>query len=102
MSGRFDDLVVSSRAPSRLIEVDSTLGGSMGRNVSLDGGGGRLTCCVRGTFPDGSGNPIVVGADCGVRGRFFSTGSCELAILATQWHAHVKPPCHCVAHAVRS
>ena len=40
MSGRFDDLVVSSRAPSRLIEVDSTLGGSMGRNVSLDGGGG--------------------------------------------------------------
>ena len=61
MFSRFDDFVVSSRAPSRLIEVDSALGGSMGRNESLDGGG-RLTSCVRGTFPDGSGNPIVVGA----------------------------------------
>ena len=101
VSGRFDDFVVSSRAPSRLIEVDSTLGGSMGRNVLLDGGG-WLTCCVRGTFPDGSENPIVIGADCGVRGRFFSTGSCELAILAIQLHAHVKPPCDCVTNAVSS
>ena len=100
MSGRFDDFVVSSRAPSCLIKVDSALGGSMGRNVSLDGGG-RLTCCVRGTFPDGSRNPIVVGADCGVRVRFFSTGSRELAILATQLHMHVKSPCHCVTNAVR-
>jgi len=98
MSGRFDNFVVSSRAPSGLIEVDSTLRGLMGRNVSLDGGG--LTCCVRGTFPDGSGNPIVVGADCGVRGQFFSTGSHELAILAMQLHAHVKPPCNCVANVV--
>jgi hypothetical protein len=39
MFSRFDDFVVSSRAPSRLIEVDSALGGLMGRNESLDGGG---------------------------------------------------------------
>ena len=39
MSGRFDNFLVSYRAPSRLIEVDSALGGLMGRNVSLDGGG---------------------------------------------------------------
>ena len=50
---------------------------------------------------DGSGNPIVVEADCGVSGRIFSAGSCELAILATQWHAQVMPPCHCVANSVR-
>ena len=42
MSGRFNNFVVSSRAPSGLIEVDSTLRGLMGRNVSLDGGGAHL------------------------------------------------------------
>ena len=37
----------------------------MGRNVSLDGGGAaHLLCEV--TFSDGSRNPIVIGADCGV------------------------------------
>ena len=50
MSGRFDDFVVSSRAPSCLIKVDSTLGGSMGRNVSLDGGGGAAHLLREGDF----------------------------------------------------
>jgi hypothetical protein len=47
MSGQFDSFVVSSRALSRLIEVDSTWGGSMGRNVSLDMGGGSLLVVVQ-------------------------------------------------------
>ena len=38
-SDRFDDLLVSSRAPSGLHQVDSALGGSIGRDVSLGGGG---------------------------------------------------------------
>ncbi len=38
-SGRFNNFLVSSRAPSGLRQVDSALGGSMGRNVSSDGGG---------------------------------------------------------------
>ena len=34
--------------------------------------------------------------------RFFSSGSCELAILAMQSRTHVKPPCNCIANAVSS
>ena len=51
---------------------------------------------------DGSGNPIVVEADCGVCGRFFSPGNHKLAILATQWHAQVMPPCNYVAKSVEA
>ena len=38
-SGRLDDFLESSRAPSGLHQVDSALGGSIGRDVSSDGGG---------------------------------------------------------------
>ena len=93
-------IIVVHRAIGVAVIICCT-GGLMGRNVSLDGGG-QLTCCVRETFPDGSGNPIVIGADYGVRGWFFSTGSRELAILATQLHAHVKHPCQCVTNAMSS
>jgi len=55
MSGRFDDFVVSSRAPSCLTKVDSVLGGSMGRNVSLDGGGGSALAAGGGLFRMGGG-----------------------------------------------
>ena len=37
MSGRLDDAFESARAPSGLRQVDSALGGSMGRDVSSDG-----------------------------------------------------------------
>ncbi len=45
--------------------------------------------------------PSSAQVDCGVHGRFFSAGSCVLAILATQSHAQVMPPCNCVANSVR-
>jgi hypothetical protein len=35
-------------------------------------------------------------------GRFFSAGSWELAILSTQSHDQVMPPCDCVANAMSS
>ena len=39
----FDDFLVTPCYPSRVIEVDSALGESMGRDVSSDGpGGGSL------------------------------------------------------------
>ena len=33
---------------------------------------------------------------------FFSTGSKEVPILASQWHAQVISPCHCVARITSS
>ena len=39
MSGRLDDAFESARAPSGLRQVDSALGGSVGRDVLSDGGG---------------------------------------------------------------
>ena len=100
-SGRFDKFLVSARAPSGLCQVDSALGGSVGRGVSLDGRGGGSLVERGGIFRTGAEIPSSTQVDCDVRGWFFSAGSCELAILATQWHAHVMPPCHCVANSVR-
>ncbi len=57
MSDRFDNFLVSYHAPSRLIEVDSALGGSMGRNVSLDGGGGGSLVARGGLFRMGAEIP---------------------------------------------
>jgi hypothetical protein len=34
---------------------------------------------------------------CAVWDIIFSAGSGKLTILASQWHAQVKSPCHCVA-----
>ena len=39
MSGQLDDAFESARAPSGLRQVDSALGGLVGRGVSSDGGG---------------------------------------------------------------
>jgi len=101
MFGQFENFVASSRAPSRLIEVDSALGGLMERNVSLDmGGGGGLLDARGGLFQMGVEIPSSSRADCGMRGRFFSAGSHELTILVTQWQAHVKLLCHCIVNRV--
>ena len=64
------------------------------------GGGGSLVE-RGGIFWTGAEIPSSTQVDCGVRGRFFSARSCELAILATQSHAQVMPPCDCVANSVR-
>ena len=72
----------------------------MERNLSLDMGGGGLLVTRRGLFRMGAEIPSLSQADCGMCGRFFSMGSRKLTILATQWHTHVNPPCHCVANAV--
>ena len=72
-----------------------------GRGVSLDGRGGGSLVVRGGIFRTGAEIPSSTQVDCDVRGWFFSAGSCELAILATQWHAQVMPPCHCVANSVR-
>ena len=82
--------------------IDSALGGSVGRGVSSDGRvGGSLVEQEGSIFWTGAEIPSLTQADYGVRGRFFSAGSCELAILATQSHAQVMPPCDCVANSVR-
>ena len=55
----------------------------MGRDVSSDGGGGGSLVERGGIFWTGAEIPSSTRADCGVRGRFFSLGNRELAILAT-------------------
>jgi hypothetical protein len=65
------------------------------------GGGGGSLVERGGIFWKGAEIPSSTQVDCGVCGRFFSAGSCELAILATQSHAQVMPPCDCVANSVR-
>jgi hypothetical protein len=54
-----------------------------------------------GIFRTGAEIPSLTQAEYGVRGWFFSAGSCEIAILATQSHIHVMPLCDCVANSVR-
>jgi hypothetical protein len=83
ISGQFDDFLVSSRAPSGLCQVDSASGGSMRRNVWFGRGGGGSLVERGGNFWTGADIPSSTRADCGLRGRFFSLGNCELTILAT-------------------
>ena len=101
-SGRFDNFLVSSRTPSGLHQVDSALGGSIGRDVMLGGGGGGSLVERGGIFWMGAEIPSSTRADCGVRGWFFSLGNRKLAILVTLSHAQVKPTCDYVAKSVAS
>ena len=39
---------------------------------------------------------------CAAGDTFFSTGSKKIAILASQWHAQMISPCHCVARIASS
>ena len=82
-SSRFNDFLVSSSAPSGLHQVDSALGGSIWRDVSLGGRGSGSLVEQGGIFWTGAEIPSSTRADCGVRGQFFSLGNRELAILAT-------------------
>jgi hypothetical protein len=59
-SSKFDNFLVSSRAPSGLRQVDSRLGGSMGRDVSSDGGGGGSLVEQGGIFWTGAEIPSLL------------------------------------------
>ena len=54
------------------------------------------------TAGERDGSFIVVAYFCAVGDIIFSAGSGKLAILASQWHAQVKSPCHCVARIASS
>ena len=56
-SRRFVDVLVSARAPSGLRQVDSALGGSVGRDVSSDGGRGSSLVERGGIFWTGAEIP---------------------------------------------
>ena len=86
-----------SRTPPTGLEVEGVSGGLQGQTGVLVGRGENLTCCV--------GTLLLMTAEelpslwcfCAVCDINFSAGSGKLTILASQWHAQVKSPCHCVA-----
>jgi hypothetical protein len=86
-----------SRTPPTGLEVEGVSGGLQGQTGVLIGRGENLTCRV-GTLLLMTAEELPSSwcfcADCDV---IFSAGSGKLTILASQWHAQVKSPCHCVA-----
>jgi hypothetical protein len=86
-----------SRTPPTGLEVEGMSGGLRGQTGVLVGRGENLTHCV--------GTLLLMTAEelpsswcfCALWDIFFSAGSGKLTILASQWHAQVISPCHCVA-----
>jgi hypothetical protein len=77
------------------LEVEGVSGGLQGQTgILVVGRGENLTCRV--------GTLLLMTAEelpsswcfCAVWDIIFSAGSGKLTILASQWHAQVKSPCH--------
>ena len=81
--GRFDNFLVSSCAPSGLRQVDSTLGGSVGRGVSLDGRGGSSLVERGGIFWTGAEIPSLTQVTVACLGSFSPLGVGSSQFLAT-------------------
>jgi hypothetical protein len=81
--GRFDNFLVSSCAPSGLRQVDSTLGGSVGRGVSLDGRGGSSLVERGGIFWTGAEIPSLTQVIVACLGSFSPLGVGSSQFLAT-------------------
>jgi len=85
-----------SRTPPTGLEVEGVPEGLQGQTGVLVGRGENLTRHV--------GTLLLMTAEelpsswcfCAVYDIIFSAGSGKLTILALQWHAQVKSPCHCV------
>ena len=85
------------RTPPTGSEVESVLGGLPRQTGVLVGRGENLTRRV-GTLMLTTAEELPSSrCFCAVGDIFFSAGSRELAILASQSHAQVKSPCDCVA-----